>query len=55
MGEKVGPWSYEGPQCGGIEDQEAGVGGLVGERPHRSKGRRDGVVGRGGMGITFEM
>lgn len=48
------------PQCRGIEDGEAEVGGWVEEHPHRSRGR-EGVIecfeegGNPGKGITFEM
>jgi hypothetical protein len=47
------------PQCRGIEDGEAEVGGWVEEHPHRSRGREERKRGSGGQGpgksITFEM
>ena len=58
-----GPWSYEGSidaQCRGIEGGDVGVGGWVGEHPHRSRGREDGIGGfqewgKPGKEITFAM
>jgi hypothetical protein len=39
-------------QCRGTEDREMGVGVLVEEHLHRSRGREDGIgaFGRGGIG-----
>jgi hypothetical protein len=48
------------PQHKGIECGELGVSGWVGEHPHRSRGREDGIGsllerGKLGKGITLEM
>jgi hypothetical protein len=48
------------PQCRGIKGGEVGVSRWIEERPHRSRGREDGIggffeVGKPGKGITFEM
>ena len=61
MGGKVlGPVKSQCPSVGEFEAREVGVGGWVGEHPHRSRGRgneiRGSRVGRKpGKGITFEM
>ena len=50
---KRGPKGVEECQC-----RKLGVGGWVGEHPHRGRGRRDGMgvsEGRPGKGKTFEM
>lgn len=48
-----GPWSWEDsmPQCRELQDREVGVSGWVGEHPHRSRRREDGIgVFRGQTG-----
>jgi hypothetical protein len=47
------------PTYGECKGGEVGVGGWVGEHPHRSRVREDGdrvfVEGKQGMGIAFEL
>jgi hypothetical protein len=47
------------PSVGELEGGEARMGGRVGEHPHRSRGRGDGIgelgVWRPEKGITFEL
>ena len=49
------PWSCEGwmSQCRGMPGQ-GGRSGWVGEHPHRSMGRGDGIGGFGGRGEDSE-
>jgi hypothetical protein len=53
--EALGPVKALCPSVGEREDVEVGVGRQVGEHPHRSRGRRDGIGVSGGKGMTFEM
>jgi hypothetical protein len=58
-GEALGPVKARCPSVRECQGGEVGVGGWVGEHPHRSRGREDGIGGfqRGNLekGITFEM
>jgi hypothetical protein len=62
-GEALGPVKVRCSSVGECQGGEAGVGGWVGEHPHRSKGRGDEIVSfqrganqeRGYILFTFEM
>ena len=44
-GESLGPGKAPCPSVGERQGGEVGVGGWVGEHPHRSSGREDGIGG----------
>ena len=44
-GKAIGPVKARCPNVGECQGGEEGVGGWVGEHPHRSRGRRDGIEG----------
>jgi hypothetical protein len=58
-GEAFGPGKARFPSVGECEGGKVGLGGWVGENPHRIRengGRDRGLVdGKQGRGITFEM
>jgi len=43
--EVLGPRKARCPSVGECQDSEVDVGGWVGEHPHRSRGRKDGLDG----------
>ena len=46
--EALGPVKAQCPSVGECQGREEGVGRWVGEHPHRSRGRRDGMEISGG-------
>jgi hypothetical protein len=48
--EAFGPMMAQCPSVGEGHGREGVVGGYVGEHPHRSRGRGDGIVGFWGKG-----
>ena len=55
-GEGIGLSKTQCPSVGEFEGREAGVGGCMGEHPHRSRGRGEGIGSFwGGIGETCEM
>ena len=59
-GEALGPGKTQCPSVGVCQGREVGVGRWVGEHPHRSRGKDDGMEdsrgqGKPGKGTTFEM
>jgi hypothetical protein len=58
-GTALDPVGMRHPRVGECQGRKVGVGGWVGEYPHRGKGRVYGIggfsEGRPGKGITFEM
>ena len=54
----MGLKGFNAPSIGECQGGKVGVGGWVGEYPHRGRGRGDGMgvlEGRPGKGITFEI
>jgi hypothetical protein len=44
-GEALGPVKAQWPSVGECQGWEAGIGGWVGEHPHRSRRKADGIEG----------
>jgi hypothetical protein len=44
-GEALGLWKAQYPSVGQCQGRETGANGWVGEHPHRSRGREDGIEG----------